>query len=277
MAPRQRSPRYPVVDLETALELLRKLYSKVGRGQFLPSDAASAWGYSSVSGQTRSKIAALRQYGLIEGKTGGRGAESPKLSLRGLTLARRGPTATGNEYWSELQRAALTPPIFEELFDVHDATDEWLQHRLVVSREFTEEGAKRCIEGFRATARFSKLGDSKFLSSLNIDPAGPNRVEEARTVHPEPEIESEGSHPGMMKIMLSAEDDDHAWVKRKMTSDEWELRIALFQAYRPAIVRDEKKTPDSVSKEPTPQPDDTLGLEGAMPAEGATRPGRPRF
>ncbi|MCY3945521.1 MAG: hypothetical protein OXF44_04460 [Anaerolineaceae bacterium] len=263
MAAKQRSPQYPFVDLETALDLLRKLYQKVGRGEFLPTDAATAWGYNSVSGPTRSKITTLRQFGLIEGKTRGKDAVNPKLSLRGLTLARRNPTVPDKEYMSVLKEAALTPPAFREIHDMPDATDEVLQNRLVVDREFTEEGAKRCIEGYRATIQFAKLDDDEFISGQQPD--NPSEMDEIQSTHPVSSIAPDGKHPGMMKIMLSAEDDDYAWVKRKMTSDEWKLRIKLFKAYRRAIVRDENKFPDSTPNEPTPQPDDSVGIEVTSP------------
>ena len=243
MATKQRSPRYPVYDLAKALELLRKLYSSVSRGEFQPSDAATAWGYTKVSGATNGKIATLRQYGLIEGKTGGKGAVAPKLSLRGLTLARRNPAVPDREYMSEIKEAALTPPIFKEIHELPDATDERLQHRLVVDYKFTEEGAKRCIEAYRATIRLAELDKNELLSGTKPDVSNDNDV--SKNVHPDI-VNAEVGSPGMMKIMLSAEDEDFAWVKREMTEDEWNLRLSLFQAYKPAIVRGKKESPISV-------------------------------
>ncbi len=237
MAGNKRSPQYPFVNLETALDLLRKLYNKVGRGEFLQTDAATAWGYSSVSGPTRSKINTLRLYGLIEGKTRGKEAGSPKLSLRGVALARRNPIVPDNEYLSELQDAALAPPAFREIYDMPDATDELLQHKLVVEKNFTESGAKRCIETYRATFQFAKLDNIETVSEMEKEES--SDIEDSQSIHADAESSPEGQYPGMMKIMLSAEDDDHAWVKRKMTEDEWNLRVALFSAYKQAIVRDE--------------------------------------
>lgn len=63
MVLKQRSPNYPGVDLVEAVDLLKKLYPKVQRGEFTPSDAAGPMGYNSVSGPVRRKMAALKQYG----------------------------------------------------------------------------------------------------------------------------------------------------------------------------------------------------------------------
>ena len=256
MAAKRRSPQYPFVNLETALDLLRALYQKVERGAFLPTDAAKAWGFNTVSGMTRSKITALRQYGLIEGKTRGKDAESPKLSLRGVALARRNPTVFDKEYLSELQEAALAPPAFREIHDMPDATDELLQHQLVVEKDFTEDGAKRCIEAYRATIQFANLGKKETVSGKDTDISIDKQ--EVENIHPdESDANSspEGQHPGMMKIRLSAEDDDYAWVKRKMTEEEWALRLALFEAYKPAIVRNGEKTPESAQNDVPPGSD----------------------
>ena len=274
MVGRQRSPRYPIVDLERAIGLVRDLYAKVRRGEFLPDDAASAWGYAKVSGATKSRIATLRQYGLIEGKTGAKGAESPTISLRGVTLARRNPTVPDREYMSAIHQAALSPPIFRDIHEMPDATDERLQNRLVVEKEFTEDGAKRCIEAYRATVQFANLDNDGTLSSLDSDNSE-ETVETKKTV-PSTEIAPIGQHPGMMKIMLSAEDEDFAWVKRKMTQAEWDLRIALFQAYEPAIVRDENKVLESASSEATTGSGGSLEPVATTPPADSTPPDRPR-
>ena len=85
MVTRQRSPNYPGVDLEEAIEASQTLYQHFQRGEFTLEDAAKAWKYTSVSGPVRVKLAALRQFGLIDGKKG----DNPRLSRQALTFALR--------------------------------------------------------------------------------------------------------------------------------------------------------------------------------------------
>ena len=67
---KQRSPNYPGVDLETAVSLTTKLYSRVGKGEFNPTDAAGAWDYAGPSGPVRvrlGRVTAVRPYRGQEG------------------------------------------------------------------------------------------------------------------------------------------------------------------------------------------------------------------
>ena len=111
MAVRHRSPNYPGVDLEAAIEAASMLYDKVKRGAFTPVDATEAWGYSSASGPVRVKIAALRQFGMLDGKKG----ENPALSRLGLTFILR--NRSSREYQDALRRAATNPPLFAKAKD----------------------------------------------------------------------------------------------------------------------------------------------------------------
>ena len=92
MVTRQRSPNYPGVDLGSAIESSQTLYQRVQRGEFTITDAAKAWGYNSVSGPVRVRLAALRQYDLIDGKKG----DNPRLSRKALTFVLRDAHAPGS-------------------------------------------------------------------------------------------------------------------------------------------------------------------------------------
>ena len=164
MATKHRSPNYPSVDLETALELLQKLYKKVHKGEFTAIDAAGAWGYKSASGPLRSRIAALKQYGLLEGKKG-RNAENPRISRRGLILVLRNKAS--GDYQAELKIAALAPPLFAEIHNTRsDAADGALREHLIVDKGFTDGGAQRFIEVYRATVQLANLNKDDEMSRV---------------------------------------------------------------------------------------------------------------
>ena len=240
MPVKQRSPRYPVVDLETALDLLRKLYDKVGRSEFHPDDAAAAWGYNSVSGPLRSKIATLRQYGLLEGKRG-RYAENPRISQRGLSLAGPDQTVRGREYRDELQEVALAPPLFSEIYNtMPNAIDAVFRRHLVVRKGFTEDGARRFMEGYRATIKFVNLDKNPIESGMEDD--DPNETIGVERVHPDTDSVPVAQQTGMIRMTLSA-DGGHAELPKGMTANEWILALQLFVAHRGLVVQGEVELP----------------------------------
>lgn len=62
---RERSSAYPSIGLEQSLNLNAKLRGKLGKGPYDRESVALALGYSGVTGVSATKIAALRQFGLL--------------------------------------------------------------------------------------------------------------------------------------------------------------------------------------------------------------------
>ena len=157
---RERSPNYPGANLRVAIEDAKAIYKKEGRTAFPMEIAAKALGYSSLNGTARVRLAALRQYGLMEQK---KGEANGRLTNEALTFALRNEEA--REYQQALQKAALEPPLFAELSETHlGASDEALRHHLIVMKDFTHEGAKRCIEVFRETMQLANLANPANIS-----------------------------------------------------------------------------------------------------------------
>jgi hypothetical protein len=147
-----RSPRYPSVSLKQAVEYVRAIFRKEGRGAIPPLIAVKALGYSTMSGTARTRLGALKQYGLVDDQFNG----PVKLSSRGLTLAIR--SADSPEYLATLQEAALTPLLFREIYERRgDASDDALRHYLIAEKKFAPNGADRFVEAFRETLRVAKL------------------------------------------------------------------------------------------------------------------------
>jgi hypothetical protein len=152
MASRERSPNYPGHGLDRSLQDLQLLYKRESRTVVPQEVAVKAWGYNSLSGSARSRLAALRHYGLLEMQKNGQ----VRVSTRGVTLALRSPDTA--DYKQALRDAALTPTIFQELLDTkRGASDEALVHHLIVNKKFSPDGAKRVLEVYRANAEFAAL------------------------------------------------------------------------------------------------------------------------
>ena len=149
---KERSPNYPGRHLGEAIQDANTLYEKEGRTAFVREVAAKALGYKGFSGPSKVRIAALKQYGLLEPK----GKVEHQLSERALTLILM--NASHAEWKNAVRAAALAPPIFSELFhDKLSASDESIKHTLVVGKKFTNDGATTCIRVWRATMEFARL------------------------------------------------------------------------------------------------------------------------
>ena len=150
MPGRERSPNYPAVPIETAVKDAQALYKRESRTAVPQAVAVKAWGYKSLSGTSRSRLGALRQYGLIEIERSG----SVRISTRGMTLSLR--SADTREYKTALAEAAFTPPVFRDLRENKaGASDEALLHYLVVDKKFSQDGARRVIDVYRANTAFA--------------------------------------------------------------------------------------------------------------------------
>jgi hypothetical protein len=158
-----RSPNYPSIGLGDALEAARTLYTKERRTAVSPEVAVKAWGYQSLSGLARTKLAALKKYGLIENE--GHGI---RISDRALTLIQYGPETA--EYREALSQAAMSPEIFAELALTHaEASDDALRAFLVTKKGFSEAGALTFIQSFRDTLSLAGSAGSGYTSSMRTE------------------------------------------------------------------------------------------------------------
>lgn len=152
---RERSPNYPAYGLEGTIVFARGIYSKMKR---VPADMdmiAKALGSKGVSGPVRSKVAAMRHYGLLEGDQ-----QRLKVSDRAMALIMRKPGDP--EYDAAAREAAIEPQLFRTLAQRAASDDEALQWFLMQELRFSEAGAKRAVRSFRATASFAKLETSEY-------------------------------------------------------------------------------------------------------------------
>src|SRR5688572_2776252 len=102
-----RSPAYPGITIEAAIEKAMSLYKQEGKYPAPMPSAFKAWGYGEKSSGGRETRAALRYYGLIaiegDGETGK--VKLTEEALRVLLDAREDQT----EKKAVIRRLALTP------------------------------------------------------------------------------------------------------------------------------------------------------------------------
>ena len=239
MAVKRRSPNYPAINLQEAVQVVETLYQGtaqgrgVGRGEFTPQDAAGAWNYSSTTGPVKNRIAALRQYGLLEGKKG----NNAKLSDRALTLVLRDPGA--REHRDALRVAALDPDIFEELHQTRpDAADDALRQHLIVQRNFTGEGANRLIAVFRASMVYAGLDESAKVAAQ--DQNGQDGREDTMVEQP-PDPPPADSHTRSVTIPLPGTRWATLHAPFPIPSATWDQMMDMLNALKPGLVSSESQ------------------------------------
>ena len=149
---KERSPNYPGFGLETAVQYVQQIYDKERRSAVPVDVAAKALGYASPSGPALTKIASLRQYGLVDKAGAGR------LKVSDLALDFILHASGDSEYQKAARTAAMTPPLFQQLFKEYaDGSNDAMNAHLVKTLKFSPEGSARVIKAYRDTVSFAKL------------------------------------------------------------------------------------------------------------------------
>jgi hypothetical protein len=228
MATKTRSPNYPFLPLEQAVQRARLVWDKEGRHAAAPETIVGHWGYASKSSGGRQTIGALRHYGLLEGRG--------QVQLTGLAQAILFSEEGSPEWLRRIQEAALNPAIHKEIWTKYDGelpSDQNLRYYLVVERGFAESGAAELIAELRATAAYARLSEA--TDSLSFD-EGDNSED---TDEMEATLENETLTPSgrrrQVQLPYSATDWAVLQASFPLKGDEWDQMIAVLTAMKPAL------------------------------------------
>jgi len=168
---KMRSPNYPAIGLPEAIRSIKQIWDREKRTA-VPNDVLGrAMGYTSVSGPVRTKIAALRKYGLLD-QMGG------NFKLSDLAMRILHSTPDSQELKDAINTAALRPEAFRELYQSHaDASDDALKSHLLVRKNFSEAGAKQFIKAFRETLSIANPLETAYIPSEDEESAEDEAVE----------------------------------------------------------------------------------------------------
>jgi hypothetical protein len=159
---RHRSPGYPTVNLQEALDRTRKFYELDGRAGANPETAAKHIGFSTAHGQALSVLSALKKFGLLEDKAGRVVPTQTALEL--LNLPEEDPRRP-----EALRKAALAPTIYRKLISMYKDTglpsDETLRGELVAYEGFNPNAAGDFLKNFKATLEFAGISDLTVIES----------------------------------------------------------------------------------------------------------------
>lgn len=165
---RLRSPPYPTTSLAKAVDRARALYNKALHHQVLVSVLADAWGYGAKSSGLAASAATLGQFGLIKAEGGG-----PKRRYQLTDIAMRiirdaDPESVKRR--EALKRAALTPPVFQELWETFGradgVSDVVIRNFLTLDRHeagrapFSDMAALDILQTYKDTLAYAGITDA---------------------------------------------------------------------------------------------------------------------
>jgi hypothetical protein len=174
---KMRSPNYPAYSLRNCVEWVSRIWSKEGRTAVDPEIAAVAAGYKGLSGPSRTAIASMKKFGLLE--EGGDGLRVSPLALSILHPVKEGEGKTA------LRDAAMKPALFAQLAESHlGASLQAITSYLITRMGFSQTGAMTCAEAFKDTVQFASLDDSGSHEPVDLVQEN-NEIAESETTSPE--------------------------------------------------------------------------------------------
>jgi hypothetical protein len=190
----RRSPNYPSLGLSDAIGLVKLVWDRERRSVAQPPVVATAWGYTGMNGLVRTKLAALKKYGLLE--QAGDGLRVSELASKIIQYPAGSP-----EYRDAVREAALKPEIFRELLSSHGtASEENLHAHLVVKKGFAPAGAKLVIKAWRETMSFAEIEDEAY--------DGPTSHQEPPPMNPVPQSQPPSASSAPVYVPFGAQSGD---------------------------------------------------------------------
>jgi len=160
-----RSPSFPFIPLETALERLAAFEEHFKRTPARPEKAGEAWGIDAQAYADRT-LAALRAFGLVDYQGMGK-SRVAVVSEEGRNYLRAQQETTKREI---VRRAALRPKQIAKFWN------EWGSDRpadaacldtLMMRDSFSEKGARDFLKVYDSTISYAKLfGDDKIATEI---------------------------------------------------------------------------------------------------------------
>lgn len=240
---RGRSPSYPGIGLEEALERARVVWDTEKKHAASIDTLQGHWGYASRSGQGSIIVAALKKFGLIEdeGMGNARRARLSELAQRIILDERE----DSSERDALIRDAALRPPIHRELWEEFQRegsvpSDANFAHKLRFERNFTDRAIREFIPQFRETLAFAKLiGPDGTLDSgadktsrkneANVNPATVTRHDTG---------DPGALPPGLSALQIPLAPGEYATIQAAfpLTEAKWQQLEAVLQVFKRGLI-----------------------------------------
>ena len=184
---RGRSPNYPQLSLEDALQRVNKVYEAGNSHKADKEVIAKVLGYSSLNGTSLGLIGALNRYGLLDADGDGLKVSSDAIDI--LLL----PEGEGRRV-EALQRCAFAPRVFADLhenFGVSLPSETHLRHYLTTKQKFLLKAADEVIRIYRENSEFIKAQSGEYSRDNSTN--GQQQPSEAMMRTPGPQANNSNS------------------------------------------------------------------------------------
>jgi hypothetical protein len=147
---RKRSPRYPIIAIDEALNKVRAIYAEDRRAFTTSAAILKHLNYKvkeKAGGRSARVIASLRQYGLLEGRAGK--YRVSEAAFRILELPDDSP-----ERLQLIKQAAFSPAMVSKVLQYYQGeipSDTTLRSHLVLEEEFNPDSANEFVKVLRRT------------------------------------------------------------------------------------------------------------------------------
>ena len=156
---KRRSPSHPTMDLRTAVEKVRAVYSAYDQSPIHRDVVATCIGYSPGSGPALQALASISAYGLLEKKL-----EKGELAVSQLAMAILYPQSPA-EFAASLREAALQPTVFSQIakrFGNHVPHEAGIRSLLNRDLGFTEKSAGKAAATYVTSMKYLEtVGDNE--------------------------------------------------------------------------------------------------------------------
>ena len=247
-----RSPSYPDIGLEEAIDKARQLWAEEKRN-FAPIHAILGhWGFKPNTGPGLRAVAALKSFDLLneQGRGENRQARVSDLAFRIIIDDR----PDSQEQASALKEAALAPPAIRRLWEEYNGnlpSDSTLRF-VLRQRGFSEVGATGLIKVLRNTVEFAKLAETdsiteKLDSENDKDgneeepfdvpfPSESSQSMQQQEVHTELQSTSKRIEKRVLQIPLLGNKFLAMQLPVPMTESDWEQMMNVLAAMKPGLL-----------------------------------------
>lgn len=180
---RIRSPGYPALNLQAAIEKAYDVYRAEGRNAAALPVTLQHWGYSQKSGNGMKALAALKSFGLVEVTGSG---ESQRIKLSDLALRIiLDDRENSAERAKAIATAALRPKIHRRLWNLWGAempSHGNIRHYLIFDEKFNENFVDDFIGEYKSTIEYANIENLSAVEASTVS----DDVQEARNTAPLP-------------------------------------------------------------------------------------------
>ena len=267
---RVRSPAYPSIDLETAVERVRTIYQHETRSAAPVSVVVSHCGVDIKSSSGLRLLSALKQFGLTEDEGSG---DDRRMKLSELALdILLAPDVDDTTRALALKRAAINPKMHRALWDEYRGelpSDPNMRAYLIRKHDFNDASTGQFIREFRATIKFANLSasdiikddvgdDSSDTEGERMDNTGRHVQDQKRPEHA-PSTVGQRAAAGLpsgatVRIPVTLPTLKVAWLEIPvpLTGQEYDTLASALQSFKQALTTPQPMT--ATSPRPEPQP-----------------------